>query len=87
MGEQTKSILDGIWQFFNVLKLPCKFSGKEFQDEDLKRIFDRILNVMIGLFFHVIRTRYKLKRKKEIKAVNSYLGMIRVPSFPWQSWK
>ena len=86
MGEQTKSILDGIWQFFNVLKLPCKFSGEEFQDEDLKRIFERILNVMIGLFFHAIRPCYEAK-KKEIKAANSYLGMIRVPSFPWQSWK
>ena len=51
MGEQAKSILDGIWQFFNLLKLPCQFSDEEFQDDDLKRIFDRILNVMIGLFF------------------------------------
>ena len=65
MGEQTKSILDGIWQFFNVLKLPCKFSDEEFQDEDLKRIFDRILNGMIGLLFHAIHPCYEAKKRNK----------------------
>ena len=68
-------------RFFKLLKLPCKFSAEEFLDQDLKRIFDRILNVMIGLFFFMPCVP-ATKRKKEIKAVNSYLGMIRVPSFP-----
>ena len=64
MGEQTKSILDGIWQFFNVLKLRCKFSDEEFQDEDPKRIFDRILNVMIGLFFSCHSSLLRGEKKK-----------------------
>ena len=61
MGEQTKSI----WQFYNLLKSPCKFSDEEFQDEDVKRIFDRILNVMIGLFFHAIRPCYEAKKRNK----------------------
>ena len=53
-------------RFFKLLKLPCKFSAEEFLDQDLKRIFDRILNVMIGLFFfHAIRPCYEAKKRNK----------------------
>ena len=64
---KKKLTLNRFWMgfdtFFNLPKLPCKFSDEEFQDEALKRIFDRILYVMIGLFF--VSSVPATKRKKK----------------------